>query len=147
MICTLTLQRSYRWDSSLDDVMKRIWESKLSGRLPDLLYKARMAYKKTRKCPDWISEPHWKAMLEKWEIDASFKKKSEQNSKNRNSDCGGLGPSLHTGGSIPISEHKRKHVRKMSPFDCIFLVLNPLTSIVFSCNMSCVCVVEGIDWH
>ena len=30
--------------------------------------------------------------------------------KNRNSDCGGLGPSLHIGGSILIFEHKRKHV-------------------------------------
>ena len=131
MICTLTSQRSYIWDSSYDDALKRIWESKLSGRLPDLLYKARMTYKKTGKHPNWISEPHWKVMLEKWETDESFKKKSEQNSKNRNSDCGGLGPSLHTGGSIPISEHKRKHVSRMSPFDCILLILYFPSSIVF----------------
>ena len=115
------LQRAYKWDSCYDDVMKRIWESKLSARLPDLLYKARMAYKKTGKHPDWISEPHWKAMLEKWETDATFRKLSEQNSKNRNSDCGGLGPSLHIGGSIPISEHKRKHVSKMLPPELCFI--------------------------
>ena len=30
--------------------------------------------------------------------------------KNRNLDCSGLGLSLHIRGSIPISNHKRKHV-------------------------------------
>ena len=49
-------------------------------------------------------------MIEKWENDATFKKYSEQNKKNRNSDCSGLGPSLHIGGSIPIFELKSKHV-------------------------------------
>nr|GMD98105.1 putative transposase En/Spm [Ipomoea batatas] len=33
--------------------------------------------------------------------------------KNRNSDCGGLGPSLHTAGSIPITEHRRRLKEKL----------------------------------
>ena len=90
-----------------------------------------MAHTKTGKSPKWISEPHWREMLEKWSFDATFKKLSEQNVKNRNSDCGGLGPSLHIGGSIPISEHKRKHVSKMSPFGYVLLILLPHNSIVF----------------
>ena len=91
-----------------------------------------MAHTKTRKSPKWISEPHWKEMLEKWKNDATFKKLSEQNSKNRNSDCGGLGPSLHIGGSIPISEHKRKHVSKSPPvYVCIFFYLPMYLNLIF----------------
>ncbi|KAI0499759.1 hypothetical protein KFK09_017967 [Dendrobium nobile] len=32
----------------------------------------------------------------------------EQNKQNRASDCGGLGSSLHTGGSVPHTEHRRR---------------------------------------
>ena len=91
--------------------MERIWEFKCSERLSDILYKARATHKQKGVCPAWISEPHWTTMLNLWQQDTTFKKLSEQNKKNRNSDCGGLGPSLHIGGSIPISEHKRKYVR------------------------------------
>ena len=104
------LQRFYKWAECHEAVIQKIWDAKLSERLSDLLYKARAEHKKKGKSPKWISEPNWKAMLEKWENDTTFKKYSEQNKKNRNSDCGGLGPSLHIGGSIPISKHKRKHV-------------------------------------
>ncbi|XP_019186065.1 PREDICTED: uncharacterized protein LOC109180813 [Ipomoea nil] len=37
-----------------------------------------------------------------------FKKTAAKNKRNRNSDCRGLGPSLHTAGSISISEHRRR---------------------------------------
>nr|GLL44550.1 uncharacterized protein LOC109151331 [Ipomoea trifida] len=42
-----------------------------------------------------------------------FKKLSKKNKKNRNSDCGGMGPSLHTGGSIPITKHRRRLREKL----------------------------------
>nr|GMD22552.1 putative transposase En/Spm [Ipomoea batatas] len=44
---------------------------------------------------------------------ADFKRLSEKNKKNRNSDCGGMGPSLHTGGSIPMTEHRRRLKEKL----------------------------------
>lgn len=47
-------------------------------------------------------------MLKHWSEDDKFKKLSQQNKKNRLSDPEGLGPSLHTCGSILISERKRR---------------------------------------
>ena len=40
-----------------------------------------LTIRKNGKSLKWISEPNWKAMLEKWENDATFKKYSEQNKK------------------------------------------------------------------
>ena len=101
-----------------------------------------MAHTKTGKSPKWISEPHWREMLEKWSFDATFKKLSEQNVKNRNSDCGGLGPSLHIGGSIPISEHKRKHVSN-SPLIYMYNFFYLCILIFFMTNT---CALERVDW-
>ena len=52
-------------------------------------------------------------MLKHWSDDDKFKKLSQQNKKNRLSDVEGFGPSLHTCGSIPISERKRCLVRNV----------------------------------
>ena len=52
-------------------------------------------------------------MLKHWDKDDKFKKVSEQNKKNRLGDPKGVGPSLHTCGSIPISERKRRLVRNV----------------------------------
>ncbi|XP_019157193.1 PREDICTED: uncharacterized protein LOC109153785 [Ipomoea nil] len=42
-----------------------------------------------------------------------FKKICEKNKMNRNSDCGGMRPSLHTGGSISMTEHRRRLKEKL----------------------------------
>ena len=49
-------------------------------------------------------------MVKHWSEDDKFKKLSQQNKKNRLSDAEGFGPSLHTCGSIPIGERKRRLV-------------------------------------
>ena len=58
-------------------------------------------------------------MLKHWTEDDKFKKLSKQNKKNRLSDPEGLGPSLHTCGSIPISERKRRLVSNEFINECI----------------------------
>ena len=75
------LQRFYKWDECHESIIQKIWDAKLSERLSDLLYKARVEQKKNGKSPKCISEPNWQAMLEKWENDATFKKYLEQNKK------------------------------------------------------------------
>nr|GMC52940.1 putative transposase En/Spm [Ipomoea batatas] len=52
----------------------------------------------------WFNEYKYQSLWDKEE----FKKLSKKNKENRNSDCGGMGPSLHSGGSIPITEHRRR---------------------------------------
>nr|GMC68899.1 putative transposase En/Spm [Ipomoea batatas]GMC75065.1 putative transposase En/Spm [Ipomoea batatas] len=42
-----------------------------------------------------------------------FKKLSEKNKRNKNSDCDGLGASLHSCGSIPMTEHRRRLKEKL----------------------------------
>jgi len=55
----------------------------------------------------------WNEMLKRWSEDDKFKKLSQQNKKNRLSDAEGFGSSLHTCGSIPISERKRRLVKNV----------------------------------
>lgn len=60
--------------------------------------------------PDWMSDTVFAEYLAIWDTD-DFKQLCEKNKKNRNSDCGGMGPSLHTTGSILITEHRRRVVK------------------------------------
>jgi len=52
--------------------------------------------------------------LKKYRESPEFKKLSEQNKKNRNSDQDGVAPSLHTCGSITVTEWHRQLVRTHS---------------------------------
>jgi hypothetical protein len=53
-----------------------------------------------------MSNTVWKELVEKWSSEG-FKKKSAQNTSNRNSE---KGASCHTGGSISIANHKERMV-------------------------------------
>ena len=75
-------------------------------RLRDILGYAR----KYNKKPKWLPPSVWNDMLKHWSDDDKFKKLSQQNKKNRLSNVEGFDPSLHTCGSIPISERKRRLV-------------------------------------
>nr|GMD99050.1 uncharacterized protein LOC109190933 [Ipomoea batatas] len=57
--------------------------------------------------PDWMNDHVLAQYRIIWDSEG-FKKNAMKNKINRNSDCGGLGPSLHTAGSIPITEHRRR---------------------------------------
>ena len=79
-----------------------------SIRLSDTLSKAKKKYEKTQEIPKWMSEIHWNELLRYWNTE-DFKHKSTINIKNR-AGADGCGPSLHTTGSIPVTEYKRKFV-------------------------------------
>ena len=55
--------------------------------------------------PSFLGDAVWDALCAQWQDD-SFKKKSRQGKLNRSSDSSGFGGSLHTGGSITISQHR-----------------------------------------
>ena len=72
--------------------------------------KSMFAYaRKTGKMPKFLSPDNAEQLRKFWES-SDFQKVSEQNKKNRNSDQGGVGPSLHTCGSIPVTEWRRRYV-------------------------------------
>jgi len=72
--------------------------------------KSMFAYaRKTGKMPKFLSPDNAEQLRKYWES-PDFKKVSEQNKKNRNSDQGGVGPSLHTCGAIPVTEWRRRYV-------------------------------------
>jgi len=59
--------------------------------------------------PQWMNEEVWKGLCNYWDT-PEFKAKVKRNKRNRASDCGGLGSSLHTEGSIPFTEARRRLV-------------------------------------
>ena len=59
-----------------------------------------------RMKPEWMNEEIWKGLCNYWDT-PKFKAKAERNKRNHASDYGGLGSSLHTGGSIPFTEARR----------------------------------------
>ncbi|KAJ8433272.1 hypothetical protein Cgig2_001670 [Carnegiea gigantea] len=63
--------------------------------------------RKLGKVPDWVSPSNWAQLQKYWE-GFDFQKLSSQNKKNRSSDPEGMGPSLHTYASIPITEQCRR---------------------------------------
>lgn len=56
-----------------------------------------------------MSEEVWKGLCNYWDT-PEFKAKVERNKRNRASNCGGRGSSLHTCGSIPFTEAPRRLV-------------------------------------
>jgi len=78
--------------------------------------KSMFAYaRKTGKMPKFLSPDNAEQLRKYWES-PKFKKVSDQNKKNRNSDQGGDGPSLHTCGSIPITKWRRRYVSALQLF-------------------------------
>ncbi|KAI0492086.1 hypothetical protein KFK09_026351 [Dendrobium nobile] len=63
--------------------------------------------RKSGKRPLWIREVIWAELNTAWGSE-EYTRKRDQNRQNRASDVGGLGSSLHTGGSIPHTEHRRR---------------------------------------
>ena len=103
---TFILQKRFYWAPEHDSQIRRNFEEKGASRLKDTFGELR----KRGKQPLWLSECTWKSLQEYWTSE-KFKKVSAQVKKNRNSDQDGLGPSLHTYGSIPFSEQRRRLVR------------------------------------
>lgn len=96
-------------------MIQNIFHKKAARRLSDTLHQVRKQLAKGEGHPKWMSDPVLAQYLSIWNQE-NFKKLAEKNKKNRNSDCGGLGPSLHTAGSIPMTEHRRRLVSHLLLF-------------------------------
>ncbi|KAM7261833.1 hypothetical protein ACFE04_020910 [Oxalis oulophora] len=59
------------------------------------------------KNPPWITEPVWLELLRLWAT-ASYKKKRQQGSENRSSNCGGRGFPQYYGGNRTFLTHQKK---------------------------------------
>ncbi|PKU67554.1 hypothetical protein MA16_Dca023285 [Dendrobium catenatum] len=66
--------------------------------------------RKHGKQPLWIGEDIWAELNAAWGNE-EYTRRRDQNQQNRASDVGGLGSSLHTGGSVPHTEH-RHHLKE-----------------------------------
>ena len=60
--------------------------------------------------PSFLGDNVWDALCAHWE-DEGFKKKSRQAKLNCSSDSSGFSGSLHTGGSITVSQHRANSVK------------------------------------
>jgi len=93
------LQKYFYWLPEHNGLMRRNFEIQGAKQL-----KSMFAYAcKTGKMPTFMSPDSAEQLRKYWES-LYFKKLGEQNKKNRNSDQGGMGPSLHTCGAIPVTE-------------------------------------------
>ena len=100
------MQKSYKWLPQYEEDIKRNWNRKAGDRLRGMMAKVREDLAHNRR-PIWIPEHVLNEMAATWSSE-QYKEKQEQAKQNRASARGG---SLHTCGSIPVSEHKRRLVR------------------------------------
>ncbi|XP_019154508.1 PREDICTED: uncharacterized protein LOC109151056 isoform X2 [Ipomoea nil] len=105
-------KKRHEWDPNDEDTVRMIFEKRAAKLLADALSDVRTRLALGSGVPGWISD-HVLAQYQVIWNSNEFKKTSEKNKRNRNSDCGGLGPSLHTAGSIPITEHRRRLKEKL----------------------------------
>ena len=117
------LQKHYQWDPSLDALVKVAWHKKASRRYSNDVSR----WKDHSERPSFISESIWEAWQRYWQS-PEFQKKSAQGSMNRMSETGGegVGPSLHTGGSLSHREHAKRLVRILINIWILFYFFNYL---------------------
>ncbi|KAI0510831.1 hypothetical protein KFK09_011440 [Dendrobium nobile] len=96
-------QKEFRWLPEHNTRIRTNFERRGATRLRDMFTDIR----KSGQHPNWIGEGVWADLSSAWAT-PKFLKMREQNKQNRASNCGGLGSSLHTGGSVPHTEHRRR---------------------------------------
>ncbi|CAK8534903.1 unnamed protein product [Lathyrus sativus] len=92
-------KRKYKWLLEHEEEIKKIFDHKTSDAYSNTMYRVR----KKIDPGDWIPTETLKILEEKWNDD-KWKRKSEINTHNRRSSDG----PLHTGGSIPTTEHYKR---------------------------------------
>ncbi|GAU50624.1 hypothetical protein TSUD_410250 [Trifolium subterraneum] len=112
------LSKHCTWEPHhLEDVQKNFFHT-AALRLKDMLYDAREAYKVKHDPPlnpyrpNWIGDEAWKELLEYWENDLTFKKRSQANKGNINL---GQGGNLHTQGSVSLINHAQQLIKEKGP--------------------------------
>ncbi|KAI0498034.1 hypothetical protein KFK09_021275 [Dendrobium nobile] len=98
-----TSRKEFRWLPEYSTRIRSNFERRGATRLRDMFTDIR----KSGQRPNWIGEGVWADLSSAWAT-PEFIKMREQNKQNRASDYGGLGSSLHTGGSVPHTEHRRR---------------------------------------
>nr|GMC89600.1 putative transposase En/Spm [Ipomoea batatas] len=106
-------KKDYRWDPLEENTIHRIFEKRGAKLLTDHLREVRVRLAdKNKTKPHWIADDVLDDLVRIWESE-DFKKLSKKNKSNRNSNSGGLGASLHSCGSIPMTEHRRRLKEKL----------------------------------
>ncbi|GJS44367.1 1,3-beta-glucan synthase subunit FKS1-like protein [Tanacetum coccineum] len=103
-MCVLVEKNKYRWNPSIEVDVRRVFNKIGSKSFSDCMSKAR---KKAEK-PKFMNQVTWEALCRVW-ILPTFVAKSERGKTARQSN-----KRLHTGGSIPINEHKTKLREELS---------------------------------
>jgi len=98
-------QKYYYWLPEHDRLVRRNFKIRAAKQLKNMFTYAQ----KSGKIPDFMSPNNVEQLRKYWES-PDFKKLSEQNKKNGNSEQDGVGPSLHTCGTIPVTEWHRRFV-------------------------------------
>ncbi|XP_020208217.1 uncharacterized protein LOC109793165 [Cajanus cajan] len=92
-------QRKFKWLPDHDAQIRKAFDHKASEGLSNAMYRVRRGIDQG----SWIPKQKLVELQQKWN-DENWKHKSMTNANNRNSSDG----SLHTGGSIPTSEHFKR---------------------------------------
>ncbi|KAL0925378.1 hypothetical protein M5K25_003702 [Dendrobium thyrsiflorum] len=96
-------EKDFCWLPQHNDKIRKNFERRGSIRMRDIFTDIR----KVGELPLWIGEGVWAELTTAW-VSPDYSKRRDQNRQNRASDVGGLGSSLHTGGSVPHTEHRRR---------------------------------------
>nr|GMD60210.1 putative transposase En/Spm [Ipomoea batatas] len=104
--------KTFRSAPQNEATIRKIYEKSAAKRLSDTLSQVRANLRDGKSPPKWMSDAVLAQYQTLWD-NADFKRIFEKNKKNRNTDCGGMGPLLHTGGSIPMTEHRRRLKEKL----------------------------------
>ncbi|KAL2318603.1 hypothetical protein Fmac_032479 [Flemingia macrophylla] len=92
-------ERKFKWLVHHDEQIRKIFDHKASEALSNAMYRVRRGV----DVGSWIPRQKRVELDQKWNDD-NWKEKARTNANNRNSSDG----SLHTGGSIPTSEHFKR---------------------------------------
>nr|GMD97876.1 putative transposase En/Spm [Ipomoea batatas] len=82
-------KKSCKWNPEDEATIRKIYEKSAAKRLSDTLSQVRANLREGKSPPKWMSDAVLAQYQTLWD-NADFKRLSEKNKKNRNSDCGGL---------------------------------------------------------
>ncbi|KAL6581942.1 hypothetical protein OROMI_005956 [Orobanche minor] len=100
-------RKVFTWPQESEKLVKETFMRQAGIRYSDMVSTLKKQWLLTKKKPPFITEEDWSAEWLVYWNKSEVKEKSDQASKNRNTDVGG-GCSKHTGGSRPAIVHMKK---------------------------------------
>ncbi|KAH0461291.1 hypothetical protein IEQ34_008866 [Dendrobium chrysotoxum] len=95
-------EKEFCWLPQYIDRIRKNFEKRGSNHMRDMFTDLR----KSGQRPLWMGESVWAELSAAWSS-PNYSRRRDQNRQNRASDVGGLGSSLHIGGSVPHTEQRR----------------------------------------